>query len=93
MQLHTQTRTCRYEAKLYYSSCLRGLSAECCDRMAIHDATFIHEQLDRHLETNELQYVMPQVRDLCAQHQAQIDAALLLHQQHEQEVPPEEQRE
>jgi hypothetical protein len=54
--------------------------------MAINDATFIHEQLDRYLETSELEYVMPQVRDLCAQHQAQKDAALLVRQQQEQEA-------
>ena len=40
----------------------------------VADATFIHEQLDRSLE-EKLEYVMPQVRDLCAAHQAAADAA------------------
>jgi len=59
---------------MYYSSCLRGVAEQCCGAMAVGDATFIHEQLDRHLE-GSLEYVMPQVRDLCHAHQQRLDAA------------------
>lgn len=54
-----------YEDRMYYSSCLRGLAAACCGAMSVEDATFVHEQLDRALEEN-LEYVMPSVRELCA---------------------------
>jgi hypothetical protein len=55
----------KYESSMFYSSCLRGHAQECCSAMDIKDATFIAEQLDRHLESNFLEYVMPNVRDLC----------------------------
>jgi hypothetical protein len=59
--------------------------------MALDDATFIGEQLDRHLETGELQYVMPQVRDLCAQHQAAAQELLRRQEQHQQQQQEQEQ--